>query len=926
MEITYQSGDTALLPCDISNTNPVDRVTLLLWYKEDNLGTKGSPIYRIDARTNQDLVIGQSRVPILDWVNEKVIGRNRVSFDTQLSPASLKIRNISEADSGLYRCRVDFTTSQTRTERINLKVIVRPGKPHIFDDTGTVRDIFAGPYLEGNDIHLSCRVYGGKPPPRVVWFKNFQILSEQYIQEEDPFTKELVTYNNLTLHAVPRSDLHANITCEATNYNNSVQQKTITLDMNFLPLKMEVLNKESELQAGIKQTFTCKAYGSRPPAILTWWMGNQRLDGEVYSPVPTDGTTSTSTISIVPTEADTNKTLTCKAENREIRQGILKESWDLDILYPPRITLELSSMLEEQDVAEGNDVFFVCKISSNPPINRMVEWYHNGKLLKQIQKKGIIMNSSGTNLVLQEVKKEANGNYTCSANNGIPHSGHTVYSKPFNLDVKYLPVCVPEGVKVYGVAKEENVRIRCQVAANPSNLTFRWTFNNSAEIKHVSQNKFQSNGTVSLFSYKPERELDYGTLMCWSRNSIGEQQKPCVFHIIAAGKPDPVKNCSISNVTSNSFQISCSPGFNGGLPQNFTIEVIENETLESPVFLQIKEKPIFSVLNLKESTEYRVYVAPVNMKGSGQPQSSQGTIVKTHAEARPVITNPEGNHDTKEGMNPVLVLIFGGATGLFIILLTITLAVKIRCSRSRNISRENSKVVVTTITDIEFNEDHHNDRLPLSLAVPEETEHGGEVAFKPGNSYIDDSFPTSNPSDEDTSAYIKRHAQGRFHQHQPNFHYLMYPQTEQTQPNNSYCTLRKPHSNPISVQFTDSSRIDHQLPSEFTGKPCGKAPTGLDPQGADVVDFCEKQRAGFMYGTLRHNRGKQDFCSSSYSGNPGFPGNGVEETSVTQPPQIHGCLVPPPPMFEEGNLNIKTPLIAKKCGKSEKKDKMESRV
>ena len=59
-DITYQDSDTALLPCDISNTNnPGDRVTLLLWYREDR--TKGgSPIYRIDARTNNnDISIGE---------------------------------------------------------------------------------------------------------------------------------------------------------------------------------------------------------------------------------------------------------------------------------------------------------------------------------------------------------------------------------------------------------------------------------------------------------------------------------------------------------------------------------------------------------------------------------------------------------------------------------------------------------------------------------------------------------------------------------------------------------------------------------------------------------------------------------------------------------------------------------------------------
>ena len=44
-------------------------------------------------------------MPIVDWVNEELLGKNRVSFDTQLSPAMLKIRNVSLEDAGLYRYR-----------------------------------------------------------------------------------------------------------------------------------------------------------------------------------------------------------------------------------------------------------------------------------------------------------------------------------------------------------------------------------------------------------------------------------------------------------------------------------------------------------------------------------------------------------------------------------------------------------------------------------------------------------------------------------------------------------------------------------------------------------------------------------------------------------------------------------------------------
>ena len=58
---------------------------------------------------------------------------------------------------------------------------------------------------EGSEVHLSCIVVGGKPPPRVVWYKNSQLFSEQAVRREDTSTGQLVTYNNLTIIAIPRS-------------------------------------------------------------------------------------------------------------------------------------------------------------------------------------------------------------------------------------------------------------------------------------------------------------------------------------------------------------------------------------------------------------------------------------------------------------------------------------------------------------------------------------------------------------------------------------------------------------------------------------------------------------------------------------------------------------------------------------------------
>ena len=804
-----------------------------------------------------------------------------------------------------------------------------------------MRDIFAGPYQEGSEVRLSCMVEGGKPAPRVVWYKNFQLLGERYDRVEDRIAQKFVTYNNLTLLALPRSDLHSNITCEATNYNGSVLQKTITLDMNFLPVKISVTEKATLLLAGTQQTFTCRAFGSRPPAMLTWWLDNQRLDGgKVYAPASTDGTTSTSTLTIIPKEVDTNKTLTCRAENTEIRQGVLKDSWTLDVRYPPKISLRLSSMLASEDVAEGNDVLLECKIKANPRMDRMVEWFHNKQPLKQNQRKGILFTSSGTNLVLQEVKKEANGNYTCRATNGVPHTGFYAESQPFHLDVKYLPVCVPEGVKVYGVAKEENVRIRCQVAANPSNLTFRWTFNNSAEIKDVDKNKFTTNNTISLFSYKPERELDYGTLMCWSRNDIGEQQKPCVFHIIAAGRPDPAKNCTTSNINSSAFEIFCLPGFNGGLPQNFTVEVIENETLDNVVFRSDSPTPNFSVTGLKDSTDYRVYVVPVNMKGSGQPQSPQGTFVRTLTAPQPITAekpNFQKEKENGENINPLMVFVFGGASGFLLILVTITLAVRVRCSRrAGGLARENSKVVVTTIADLDFHDEHLNDRVPLrssksGLTSSCSQETGKDILELEGS-------PQSGYGSGESGQPIQQDYHQKQHQlfaekrepvfarrnsdsipHQPDHSYLMFPQ------GHNFCTLRKPRMPPpAAVQFSEAvehcPNLPHDTYREANDPNCRR--NFVESAEEIVAQYREKQKAGFMYGTLRHPRILQ-----TKPGQEGAPqGYGVPGEAFLGGAEEHTCggsVVPPPPMFEEGNMSQKTPLIGKKV---KEKNKMESRV
>lgn len=97
------------------------------------------------------------------------------------------------------------------------------------------------------------------------------------------------------------------------------------------------------------------------------------------------------------------------------------------------------------------------------------------------------------------------------------------------------PTCKPNQTRVHGVAKQERASIECQVDANPPEVEFRWTFNNSAESLELDRKHVSMHGTSSTATYTPNIELDYGTLLCYASNLIGSQQLPCVYHIIPAG-------------------------------------------------------------------------------------------------------------------------------------------------------------------------------------------------------------------------------------------------------------------------------------------------------------------------------------------------------------------------------------------------------
>ncbi|XP_063905692.1 nephrin isoform X2 [Zophobas morio] len=664
------AGEPVYLPCDISTSDANDQVLLVLWYRED----LGTPIYSVDGR-DRDFSLAER------WSDENVFA-NRAYFMPEKQPAELGVDHIRESDQAVYRCRVDFKKAQTRNSQVNLTVIVPPQKIVITNESGAQLESVVGPFPEGASFTLRCDVFGAKPLPTVTWFRNDVVVSNVSVALPSAGTTHV--RSELRITGLGRRDVHSELTCQATNNPKTAPlASTLHVDMNFGPLDVKILGANQPLSAGRRYDLLCQSSGSRPPASITWWRNGQRLEGAKKT-TSNDGNTTTSTLSFVPRKEDDGKYLSCRAENKMMSADRLEDKWKLEIHYTPEAKIILGTSLNPDSIREGTDVYFDCVINAHPPVYK-VEWKHNGKVLNINIQAGIII--ANQSLVLQGVSRSTAGNYTCVGYN-TEGDGE---SNAFYLNVMYTPTCKPNQTRIYGVAKQEQAQITCQVDANPSDIQFRWSFNNSADSVDVAQAHISRSGTSSVVSYTPMTELDYGTLLCYASNRIGTQRVPCVFHIIAAGRPDQVHNCTLSNISMTSFSIRCSEGFNGGLPQSFLLEVRESHSQEIKSNLSAPI-PRFSVTNLEAGAQYQAALFSFNTKGRSEPVILQAATLRLPEKQ---LTAEKDNHRSGLRFTPMMSVLIGIVSALLIVGLVVIIVVRLQCTQNDDRRKRHKNAAVT---------------------------------------------------------------------------------------------------------------------------------------------------------------------------------------------------------------------------------------
>ncbi|XP_039282300.1 Down syndrome cell adhesion molecule-like protein 1 homolog [Nilaparvata lugens] len=368
-------------------------------------------------------------------------------------------------------------------------------------------------------------------------------------------------------------------------------EKTIRLELNLKPLSVRLVNKPTVLLAEKEYSLTCEAVGSRPQAELSWLRETYKFRrGKIED--WSNETVVTSTVTFAPVPEDDGHHIKCHGVNPKIPGSSLEDTIMLNVVYAPLVSLQLGTSLKPQHIKHGDDVYFECNIRANPREHK-ISWFHNGNPVVQNVSSGVIISTHS--LVLQGVTRQHSGQYTCLAAN---ERGETA-SQPVPLRVQFAPVCLTDEPGLVGASLEEMLRVRCEVSADPTDVSFFWQFNNSGESFEVAPTKYVSNnGTISELMYTPSTERDYGTLACWGKNAIGRQLEPCIFQVVPAARPSALRNCTLRstvNTTGDWLEVECVPGFDGGLPQTFQLEAIDPATQRMRMNLTNAAAPLFKV-------------------------------------------------------------------------------------------------------------------------------------------------------------------------------------------------------------------------------------------------------------------------------------------------------------------------------------------
>ena len=221
--------------------------------------------------------------------------------------------------------------------------------------------------------------------------------------------------------------------------------------------------KQLSVLADREQVLTCESRGGNPAPILSWYLGDVKLEArqrdESAASPDVKKWTAVSSLRHTFTRLDNGKVIKCSVYHEALTRKVREARLPLDIQFPPSVKLERVGEAGSE-VEDGLDPFRLrCVAEANPAAD--IVWRKRGQSS---------IFSLGEFLKFEPVKKSDSGTYICLARNKIGASDEI----SAELDVKYPPrniITDPQNVLDLSIGQEAT--LRCDGDGRPE-PRFEW--------------------------------------------------------------------------------------------------------------------------------------------------------------------------------------------------------------------------------------------------------------------------------------------------------------------------------------------------------------------------------------------------------------------------------------------------------------------
>ncbi|XP_014228869.1 neural cell adhesion molecule 2 [Trichogramma pretiosum] len=423
-------------------------------------------------------------------------------------------------------------------------------RQHDSQNKAAVKPLWA---VEGEDIELPCNL---KPNgsiddevTMVLWFKDEASIPlysldaragdiykavhwamSSSLGNRTYFQVDKTGHARLKVKAVAPHDQGV-FRCRVDFANSPTHNYRINLTLIEPPSKPVIYDAQGREVTGVGGPFlegydlilTCQVSGGKPRPTVTWWQGDEMLDGIMEEPVAFGiNPNSKFTINRLFIERVTRDLggakLECRAESgtRELVRRVVKKV-PLEIYLKPAM---VSVTLMEEEIFAGRPMTARCETWGSSPAARIV-WRLGGLVIRESSlTTAQRSNSTASKMALVLDKSDDGKELTCRAEN--PRFPGGVLEMTKVLRVLYAPSASAElatGFNMEVLREGDDIKFACNYHSNPEPTSIEWLHNDKLLQHNVEAGILLASSTLTLRELKLENS---GSYACLVRNIVGE--------------------------------------------------------------------------------------------------------------------------------------------------------------------------------------------------------------------------------------------------------------------------------------------------------------------------------------------------------------------------------------------------------------------